>query len=148
MQTTTESAHITHPSKDMMGRGLGQEERRLVAQLRDKCHALLSPKYDTDFNLYRWLLNTEKVQKIRRTTHPEQLVSTTAIALNNHLKYRKLLHLDDETAPTWEDNPLYKHKLLPLGHLVEKPDKNNRFMWYIEYRSLRFEVFGGKNDNV
>jgi hypothetical protein len=84
-------------------------------------------------------VNAEKLHRLNRQTQRERVFEEATKALCNHLQFRRLFRFDDET-PEWTENPLLKHKLLPMGALAPADDTHDLIAWYTEYRSLRFEV--------
>lgn len=70
----------------------------------------------------------------------KDVIKYAAIALNNHLRYRKALNLDVEHIPSFDENPIFTKKLMPRGEILEKTDSSNRLLWYIEYATITVEV--------
>uniref|UniRef100_A0A5S6R2X3 CRAL-TRIO domain-containing protein n=1 Tax=Trichuris muris TaxID=70415 RepID=A0A5S6R2X3_TRIMR len=105
----------------------------LVAKLRQRVSPELPKSYDTDFNLMRWIINADKVS---RTAGNVELAEKN---LRNHLHFRRALHLDEGCIPTWDENPVYKDRLLPRGHF-EWLQERNCFLWWVDYSTLNMSA--------
>ncbi|KRZ22323.1 Ubiquitin carboxyl-terminal hydrolase isozyme L5, partial [Trichinella pseudospiralis] len=101
----------------------------LVAELRARLASSLPARYDTEFNLARWLTSADKVSRSKGN------VDLAEKNLRHHLKFRQALNLNDEQVPTWDENPIYKHQLLPKGHF-EWIASGHCFLWWVDYSTL------------
>ncbi|KRZ10600.1 SEC14-like protein 2, partial [Trichinella zimbabwensis] len=101
----------------------------LVAELRARLGSSLPARYDTEFNLARWLTSADKVSRSKGN------VDLAEKNLRHHLKFRQALNLNDEQVPTWDENPIYKHQLLPRGHF-EWIASGHCFLWWVDYSTL------------
>ena len=128
----------TSSSNTYCGQSLSIDALKHVETLRARIGADMPKAYDTDYNLYRWIINAEKTHKSKSAR--DEMLDAAEKALRNHLLFRRLLHFDDRHVPEWHENPLFADKLLPLGAIAPRADRHNRLVWYIEYRSLKFEV--------
>ncbi|CDW55877.1 Peptidase C12 and PRP38 and CRAL TRIO domain cont aining protein [Trichuris trichiura] len=105
----------------------------LVMELRQRVSLELPTSYDTDFNLMRWIINADKMS---RTSGNVDLAEKN---LRNHLHFRRALHLDEPGVPTWDENPVYKDRLLPRGHF-EWLQERNCFLWWVDYSTLNMSA--------
>ncbi|KHJ43300.1 CRAL/TRIO domain protein [Trichuris suis] len=105
----------------------------LVMELRQRVSSELPTSYDTDFNLMRWIINADKMS---RTSGNVDLAEKN---LRNHLHFRRALHLDEPGLPTWDENPVYKDRLLPRGHF-EWLQARNCFLWWVDYSTLNMSA--------
>ena len=117
------------------GRTLNEDEKKLVQELRQRVRADLNAKYDTDYNLYRWILNAQK------TTKSKDVLNVAEKALKHHLRYRAVYNLDNSKIPILDENPMYRDRLFPRGPLLDKCDKQNRLLWFVQNGSIDIEVF-------
>ncbi|KRX73901.1 Pre-mRNA-splicing factor 38B, partial [Trichinella sp. T6] len=101
----------------------------LVAELRQRLGSILPARYDTEFNLARWLTSADKVSRSKGN------VDLAEKNLRHHLKFRQALNLNDDQLPTWDENPIYKHQLLPKGHF-EWIASGHFFLWWVDYSTL------------
>ncbi|XP_003380922.1 putative ubiquitin carboxyl- hydrolase ubh-4 [Trichinella spiralis] len=101
----------------------------LVAELRQRLGSILPARYDTEFNLARWLSSADKVSRSKGN------VDLAEKNLRHHLKFRQALNLNDDQLPTWDENPIYKHQLLPKGHF-EWIASGHFFLWWVDYSTL------------
>uniref|UniRef100_A0A1I7XGB9 CRAL-TRIO domain-containing protein n=1 Tax=Heterorhabditis bacteriophora TaxID=37862 RepID=A0A1I7XGB9_HETBA len=69
----------------------------------------------------------------------KDIVDAATKSLNNHLRMRKALRLDDEPIKTFDDNPIFQKKLMPKGDILNSCDSHNRLLWYIEYATITVE---------
>jgi hypothetical protein len=116
------------------GEPLSAESQKLVNDVRLKITQPLHPKFDKDFNVYRFILSAERLYKNRK-----DIVEHAAKVLNQHLRIRKCWKLDELPDVAFEENPLFKYRFLPFGQIQEFTDKNNRLLWYIEYKTISVE---------
>src|SRR4051812_39664252 len=47
---------------------------------------------------------------------------------------------DDLPDVAFDDNPLFKRRLLPCGKIETNTDTSNRLLWFIEYQTISVEV--------
>uniref|UniRef100_A0A914XFD4 CRAL-TRIO domain-containing protein n=1 Tax=Plectus sambesii TaxID=2011161 RepID=A0A914XFD4_9BILA len=97
----------------MIAPQLTEKERQAVAQLRQAAAHLLTPRYDTDFNLLRWA-----------QAYNYHMSEATSWLLR-HLKFRRFYDLD-VIIDTVQDDPVLS-KYFPLG-LVGPAGKNNSLL--------------------
>ncbi|CAI2355910.1 unnamed protein product [Caenorhabditis sp. 36 PRJEB53466] len=116
------------------GKPLSDEAKQQVNEVRLKILQPIHPNFNTDFNIYRFIMAAERVHRKER-----DVIKYAALALNNHLRYRKALNLDVEHIPSFDDNPIFQKKLMPRGEILEKTDSQNRLLWYIEYATITVE---------
>uniref|UniRef100_A0A914WN11 CRAL-TRIO domain-containing protein n=1 Tax=Plectus sambesii TaxID=2011161 RepID=A0A914WN11_9BILA len=117
------------------GEALSAESMQLVHELRARVRMDVIPSnYDTDFNLYRWIMAAERLHR-----SSQDVIDTAEKALRNHLRYRRALQLDSISLPTWDDMPLYSRRLMPKGQIQSTTDSSNRLLWFIDYASISVE---------
>lgn len=127
---------MTKGPSTRFGDALSAESTQLVQELRARVRKdVIPPNYDTDFNLYRWIMAAER---LHRTS--QDIIEAAEKALRNHLRYRRALQLDSSPLPAWDDLPLFSRRLLPKGPLVTATDSSNRLLWYIDYETISVEV--------
>ncbi|CAD5229525.1 unnamed protein product [Bursaphelenchus okinawaensis] len=116
------------------GQPLSSDAQKLVNDVRLQINQPINPFFDKDFNIYRFVLNAERAYK----SHKE-IVEHAAKALNNHLKLRKCLRLDELPDIPFADNEIFKKKYLPWGEIQRKTDSSNRLLQYVEYKTITVE---------
>eukprot|EP00081_Caenorhabditis_elegans_P002325 NP_001024392.1 Uncharacterized protein CELE_C11H1.9 [Caenorhabditis elegans] len=116
------------------GLPLTDEAKQMVNDVRLKIGQPIHPNFNTDFNVYRFIMAAERTHKKER-----DVIKHAALALNNHLRYRKALNLDVEHIPSFDGNPIFQKRLMPRGEILEKTDNQNRLLWYIEYATITVE---------
>lgn len=116
------------------GLPLTDEAKQMVNECRLKLSQPIHPNFNTDFNVYRFIMAAERNHKKER-----DVIKYAALALNNHLRYRKALDLDVERIPSFDENPIFQKKLMPRGEILLKTDSQNRLLWYIEYATITVE---------
>ncbi|EYC45138.1 hypothetical protein Y032_0437g1453 [Ancylostoma ceylanicum] len=102
--------------------------------LEDNTAIKSNSKYDTDFNIFRFVMAAE-----RQHRKEKEIIEAAANALNNHLRIRKALGLDNQPVRSFDDNPLFQKKLMPKGEILDVHDSKNRLLWYIEYATIAVE---------
>uniref|UniRef100_A0A914RRS6 CRAL-TRIO domain-containing protein n=1 Tax=Parascaris equorum TaxID=6256 RepID=A0A914RRS6_PAREQ len=90
--------------------------------------------FDTDFNVYRFVLASERVNK-----KDKEIVDCAAKALNNHLRIRKAMQLDALPDTPFDENPIFRKHLMPCGYILPYTDNCNRLLWYLDYASINVE---------
>ncbi|KAL3989544.1 CRAL/TRIO domain family protein [Acanthocheilonema viteae] len=117
------------------GEPLSIESKKLVDEVRLKINQAIHPNFDNDFNIYRFVLACERVQKKKK-----DVVITAAKTLNNHLRIRKAFNLDNSPDLPFPENPMYSLKLFPMGNILNLTDNHNRLLWYVEYKTVNVEA--------
>ncbi|GMT04312.1 hypothetical protein PENTCL1PPCAC_26486, partial [Pristionchus entomophagus] len=126
---------MTRISTDF-GQPLSCESKKLVSDVRAKLKEKIHPQFDTDFNIYRFVANSERLYKKEK-----EIVDFTVKALNNHLRIRRAFKLDTDAVKTFDENPVFTKHYMPRGDIqVDAVDKHNRLMWYIDYASVTVET--------
>ncbi|CAJ0566955.1 unnamed protein product, partial [Mesorhabditis spiculigera] len=125
---------MTKGPANPFGHPLSKEAKSLVNDVRLKLSQPIHPKFDTDFNVYRFVLAAERHHKKEK-----DIVDAAAKALNNHLRFRKALGLDTEEVVSFDENPIFTKRLMPKGELLDVTDSSNRLLWYIDYASITVE---------
>ncbi|KAF8386089.1 hypothetical protein PRIPAC_75231 [Pristionchus pacificus] len=126
---------MTRISTDF-GHPLTPESKKLVDEVRAKLKEKIHPQFDTDFNIYRFIINSERLHKKEK-----EVVDFAVKALNNHLRIRRAFKLDTDRVKTFDENPVFTKNLMPRGDIqVDMVDKHNRLMWYIDYASVTVET--------
>lgn len=90
--------------------------------------------FNTDFNIFRFVLSAERLHKKEK-----DIVEAAAKSLNNHLRLRKALDLDTQPVRGFDENPMFAKKLMPRGDVLPMHDTHNRLLWYIEYATITVE---------
>lgn len=101
-----------------------------IVELRQRLGDLLHPRYDTDFNLLRWIINAEKM-----SSSSKSVLDLAEKQLRNHLRFRKTMKLDEIDIPSFDENPMFKEKLLPQGS-VTLLESTNRYLWWTDYETM------------
>uniref|UniRef100_A0A915EBL4 Uncharacterized protein n=1 Tax=Ditylenchus dipsaci TaxID=166011 RepID=A0A915EBL4_9BILA len=70
------------------GEPLSAESKKLVNDVRQRLTQPLNDRFNTDFNIYRFVMNAERAVKNRK-----EIVESAAKAVNQHLKMRKCMKL-------------------------------------------------------
>ena len=91
-------------------------------------------QFNTDFNIYRFILNAE-----RQFNKSKDIVEYAAKYVNQHLKFRRCLHLDELEDIPFAKNPIFRKNLLPTGEILQKTDSSGRLLWYVEYATISIE---------
>lgn len=117
------------------GEPLSPQSKKLVNEVRLKITQPIHPNFDTDFNIYRFVLSAERLFK-----KPNDVVDAAAKALNNHLRIRKSFKLDSTPDLPFEENPIFIRKLMPKGEVQRVTDSSNRLLWYMEYATINVEA--------
>uniref|UniRef100_A0AC34RFE6 CRAL-TRIO domain-containing protein n=1 Tax=Panagrolaimus sp. JU765 TaxID=591449 RepID=A0AC34RFE6_9BILA len=125
---------MTKDASTQFGQPLSPESKKLVNEVRLKLKEPIHPNFNTDFNIYRFVLNAE-----RQFNKSKEVVEYAAKALNNHLRYRRCLHLDEMEDVPFSKNPIFIRRLLPCGQIQKTTDTNNRLLWYVEYATISVE---------
>lgn len=113
---------------------LSDEALRLVKDVRLKINQPIHPNFDTDFNIYRFIMSAERGHKKEK-----EVVNHASKTLNNHLRIRKALDLDTPEITTFDENPIFTKKLMPRGDVLDVSDEHNRLLWFIEYATITVE---------
>ncbi|KAL3103391.1 hypothetical protein niasHS_002577 [Heterodera schachtii] len=122
------------PSTDF-GEPLSDHSLALVSEVRRLCPLSIHPNFDSDFNIYRFVANAERT---RRNRH--EILESAAKALEQHIRIRKCMKLDEMPAFPMEMNRLFRDRLMPFGRITEGvTDSRNRLLWFIEYQSMSVE---------
>ncbi|CAI4228254.1 unnamed protein product [Auanema sp. JU1783] len=116
------------------GEPLSEEGKRYVNEVRLKLTQPIHPTFDTDFNIYRFVLSSERIHKKEK-----DIIEHAAKAVNNHLRIRKSLNLDTDVPRAFDENPIFQKRLMPKGEIQEQSDSYNRLLWFIEYASITVE---------
>uniref|UniRef100_A0A1I8A580 CRAL-TRIO domain-containing protein n=1 Tax=Steinernema glaseri TaxID=37863 RepID=A0A1I8A580_9BILA len=124
--TKTVSTHFGEP--------LSAESKKLVSEVKLKINQPIHPNFDNDFNVYRFIMASERIHKSRK-----DIVEAAAKTLNNHLRMRKALKLDTLDDIPFEKNPIFSRRLMPRGTIQNKTDNSNRLLWFMEYASINVE---------
>uniref|UniRef100_A0A183BK20 CRAL-TRIO domain-containing protein n=1 Tax=Globodera pallida TaxID=36090 RepID=A0A183BK20_GLOPA len=119
------------PSTEL-GEPLSDGSLELVAEVRHLCLFPRHPNFDSDFNIYRFIACAERTHRSRR-----EVVESAAKALDQHIRVRKCMKLDEVPSFPMEQNRLFRDLLMPFGRITEGvTDSRNRLLWFIEYRSM------------
>ncbi|KAI6191381.1 CRAL-TRIO domain-containing protein [Aphelenchoides bicaudatus] len=124
---------MTRHSITAFGEPLGVDSQKVVNEVRLRINQPIHPNFDSDFNIYRFVLNAE------RGHNRKDVIENAAKALNQHLRLRKCLRLDELPDVAFDDNPLFKRRLLPCGKIESNTDNANRLLWFIEYETISVE---------
>ncbi|CAI5456232.1 unnamed protein product [Caenorhabditis angaria] len=125
---------MTKTTYTPFGLPLTDEALKIVNEVRLKLTQPIHPNFDTDFNIYRFVMSAERTHKKEK-----EVISSAAKALNNHLRYRKAMDLDSDNIPNFDKNPIFQKRLMPRGEILDKCDDHNRLLWYIEYATITVE---------
>ncbi|PIO53618.1 hypothetical protein TELCIR_25041, partial [Teladorsagia circumcincta] len=79
---------MTRRFSTQFGEPLSDESQRYVNEVRSKLTQPISSTFNTDFNIFRFVLSAERLHKKEK-----DIVESAAKALNNHLRLRKALDL-------------------------------------------------------
>uniref|UniRef100_A0A0N4ZP67 CRAL-TRIO domain-containing protein n=1 Tax=Parastrongyloides trichosuri TaxID=131310 RepID=A0A0N4ZP67_PARTI len=126
---------MTKGVSTLFGEPLSDESKNLIKEVKEKLSEKIHPNFDKDFNIYRFILSSERLHKKR-----DDVIKHAVESLNNHLRIRHSLQLDEMDDISFEDNLLFKKKFMPQGKIVDGVDKNNRIMWYIEYATISVDT--------
>ncbi|KHJ94532.1 hypothetical protein OESDEN_05532 [Oesophagostomum dentatum] len=116
------------------GEPLSDTSKRYIKEVRSRLTQPISPTYDTDYNIYRFVMSAERAHRKEK-----DIIEAASNALNNHLRIRKALDLDYQPVKTLDENPIFQKRLMPKGDILDVPDKKNRLLWYIEYATIAVE---------
>ncbi|MFH4974152.1 hypothetical protein AB6A40_000861 [Gnathostoma spinigerum] len=132
------------------GHPLSNESKRRVNEVRLKITQPIHPNFNTDFNVYRFILAFERIYKKEK-----DIIDAATKLLNNHLRMRKaykMVHskylnfftvfsfqMDTEEVLSFNENPLFARRLMPQGDVLSVTDDSNRLLWYVEYASIDLE---------
>ncbi|WKY14756.1 hypothetical protein Q1695_000354 [Nippostrongylus brasiliensis] len=125
---------MTRRFSTAFGEPLSDESVRYVNEVRQRITQPISAKFNTDFNIFRFVLSAERLHKKEK-----DIVEAAAKALNNHLRVRKALDLDNQPVRGFDENPMFIKKLMPKGEILDAHDSQNRLLWYIEYATITVE---------
>ncbi|KAL7080254.1 hypothetical protein ACQ4LE_000971 [Meloidogyne hapla] len=118
------------------GEPLSQESLNLIKEVRQKLTLSIHPNFNTDFNIYRFVANSERNYKSK-----QDIVDNAAKALSMHLRVRKCFDLDELPDIPFEQNPIFIERLMPMSPILENAtDSFNRLLWFVEYKSLNVEA--------
>lgn len=108
---------------------LNETERGYVAELRARLKDRIPAAYDTDFNLYRWVLNADRMS--RRQGNVDLAEKT----LKRHLRFRKALKLDEKPVPPLDENPMFieRYQSKPVLHYLPS---NNCYLAWMDYSTF------------
>ncbi|CEF61840.1 CRAL-TRIO domain and GOLD domain-containing protein [Strongyloides ratti] len=126
---------MTKGVSTLFGESLSEESKKLIKEVRGKLTEKIHPNFDNDFNIYRFILSSERLHKKK-----DEIIKHAVETLNNHLRIRRSLSLDEMEDLPFEDNLLFKKQFMPQGMIVDGIDKNNRLMWYIEYATISVDT--------
>ncbi|KIH69531.1 hypothetical protein ANCDUO_00115 [Ancylostoma duodenale] len=87
--TESSALAMTRGFSTGFGEPLSELSRRYVKEVRSRITQPISPTYDTDFNIFRFVMAAE-----RQHRKEKEIIEAAANALNNHLRIRKALDLD------------------------------------------------------
>uniref|UniRef100_A0A914P5Z0 CRAL-TRIO domain-containing protein n=1 Tax=Panagrolaimus davidi TaxID=227884 RepID=A0A914P5Z0_9BILA len=116
------------------GEPLSQESKKLVNEVRLRLTQPLHPNFNTDFNIYRFVLNAE-----RQYSKTKDIIEAAAKGVNNHLRLRKCLHLDEMEDVPFSKNPIFVNRYLPQGEIRKETDIQGRPLWFVEYATITIE---------
>ncbi|XGW30303.1 hypothetical protein V3C99_009353 [Haemonchus contortus] len=125
---------MTRRFSTSFGEPLSDESQRYVNEVRSRITQPISSTFNTDFNIYRFVMSAERLHKKEK-----DIVDAAAKALNNHLRIRKALDLDNQPVRGYDENPMFAKKLMPRGEILNVHDAHNRLLWYIEYATITVE---------
>uniref|UniRef100_A0AC35UG41 CRAL-TRIO domain-containing protein n=1 Tax=Rhabditophanes sp. KR3021 TaxID=114890 RepID=A0AC35UG41_9BILA len=117
------------------GEELSPDSKYLVDSVRKQLKQAIHPNYDTDFNVYRFVMAAERLHKKK-----DEIVKVAGDSLSNHLRIRKSLQLDTMADIPFEENPLFKKQFMPQGDIIDSTDIHNRILWYIEYATISVDT--------
>jgi hypothetical protein len=116
------------------GEPLSQESKKLVNEVRLRLTQPIHPNFNTDFNIYRFVLNAE-----RQYSKTKDIIEAAAKGVNNHLRLRKCLHLDEIEDVPFSKNPIFVNRYLPQGEIRKETDIQGRPLWFVEYATITIE---------
>ncbi|KAI6173827.1 CRAL-TRIO domain and GOLD domain-containing protein [Aphelenchoides besseyi] len=125
---------MTKWASTAFGEPLTVDSKKMVNEVRQRVTQAIHPNFDTDFNIFRFVLNAERGHKNRK-----DVIEHATKGLNQHLRLRKCLRLDEMPDIPFSDNPLFKRRYLPCGKIDEETDRANRLLWFIEYETISVE---------
>ncbi|KAI6205721.1 CRAL-TRIO domain and GOLD domain-containing protein [Aphelenchoides besseyi] len=126
---------MTKWASTAFGEPLTIDSKKMVNEIRQRVSQPIHPNFDTDFNIFRFVLNAERGHKNRK-----DVIEHATKGLNQHLRLRKCLRLDEMPDIPFSDNPLFQRRYLPCGKIDEETDRANRLLWFIEYETISVEV--------
>jgi hypothetical protein len=125
---------MTKFATTLHGEPLSQESKKLVNEVRLRLTQPIHPNFNTDFNIYRFVLNAE-----RQYSKTKDIIDAAAKGVNNHLRFRKCLHLDEMEDVPFTKNPIFANRYLPRGEILEATDNQGRALWFVEYATITIE---------
>uniref|UniRef100_A0A0K0D5Z0 CRAL-TRIO domain-containing protein n=1 Tax=Angiostrongylus cantonensis TaxID=6313 RepID=A0A0K0D5Z0_ANGCA len=125
---------MTRGFSTAFGEPLTDLSKRIVNDVRLRITQPISEIFDTDFNIYRFVMAAERLHKKEK-----DIIEASTRSLNNHLRIRKALDLDNEPVKSFDENPIFQKKLMPKGEILTAHDRQNRLLWYIEYSTISVE---------
>ncbi|KAE9550019.1 hypothetical protein FO519_006769 [Halicephalobus sp. NKZ332] len=125
---------MTKEASTQFGEPLSPESKKLVNEVRLKLKEPIHPNFNTDFNIYRFILNGE-----RQFNKSKDVVEFAAKTLNQHLRFRKCFNLDELEDIPHPKNPIFRNRYLPSGEILDKTDSSGRLLWYVEYATISIE---------
>lgn len=75
------------------GEPLSAEARRLVDEVRQRVSQPLHERFNTDFNVFRFVMNAERAASGAKERESAAIVASAAKTLDQHLRVRKCLQL-------------------------------------------------------
>uniref|UniRef100_A0A0N5B3M0 CRAL-TRIO domain-containing protein n=1 Tax=Strongyloides papillosus TaxID=174720 RepID=A0A0N5B3M0_STREA len=126
---------MTKGVSTLFGEPLSEESKKLIKEVKERLTENIHPNFDNDFNIYRFILSSERLHKKR-----EEIIKHATETLNNHLRIRQSLSLDEIEDIPFEENMLFKKRFMPQGMITDGIDKQNRLMWYIEYATISVDT--------
>uniref|UniRef100_A0AC34GHQ4 Uncharacterized protein n=1 Tax=Panagrolaimus sp. ES5 TaxID=591445 RepID=A0AC34GHQ4_9BILA len=125
---------MTKDASTQHGEPLSQESKKLVNEVRLRLTQPIHPNFNTDFNIYRFVLNAE-----RQHSKSKDIIEAAAKGVNNHLRLRKCLHLDEMEDVPFSKNPIFTNRFLPQGEIRPETDSQGRALWFVEYATITIE---------
>uniref|UniRef100_A0AC34RQG6 CRAL-TRIO domain-containing protein n=1 Tax=Panagrolaimus sp. JU765 TaxID=591449 RepID=A0AC34RQG6_9BILA len=125
---------MTKEISTLFGQKLSSESKKLVDEVRSKLKQPIHPKFDKDFNIYRFVLNAE-----RQYNKKKDIIEHAIKTLDHHLRYRQCLNLDELPDISMADNPLFAGKYLPSSEILNATDSNGRVLCYFEAKTMSLE---------
>ncbi|VDL75446.1 unnamed protein product [Nippostrongylus brasiliensis] len=108
------SGVMTRRFSTAFGEPLSDESVRYVNEVRQRITQPISAKFNTDFNIFRFVLSAERLHK-------------------------KEKDIDNQPVRGFDENPMFIKKLMPKGEILDARDSQNRLLWYIEYATITVE---------
>lgn len=79
---------MTRTVSTNFGEQLSVESLKIINDVRQRIKQPINKRFNNDFNLYRFVMNAERIHK-----HRKDVIEHAAKALNQHLRIRKSLNL-------------------------------------------------------